>query len=215
MSSLIYQYWFEFVTIATVHLFAVASPGPDFAIVLKHSVQHGRRIAVITSLGIAVGIFVHVAYSLVGIGLLIKATPWLFNVLLIVAAAYLIWLGVGALRSSGQGTRTLEEADNGKTLSAKGAFTIGFITNGINPKATLFFLSVFAAGVAATTPNYVKAFYGFYMAIATAIWFCGLSYLLGSYKVRNFINQNSRWFDRLMGAVLILLALKLIVTSMV
>ena len=69
-------YWVEFITIAGVHFFAVASPGPDFAIVLKHSVSYGRRAAVITSVGIGLGILIHVAYSLLGIGIIIATTPW-------------------------------------------------------------------------------------------------------------------------------------------
>jgi threonine/homoserine/homoserine lactone efflux protein len=65
------EYWLEFLTIASVHLLAVASPGPDFAIVLKHSISYGRRAAIVTSIGVGVGILIHVAYSLLGIGILI------------------------------------------------------------------------------------------------------------------------------------------------
>ena len=51
MSDLFSQYWLEFLTIASVHLLAVASPGPDFAVVLKHSISYGRRAAMYTSVG--------------------------------------------------------------------------------------------------------------------------------------------------------------------
>ena len=88
-------YWLEFMTIAAVHLLAVASPGPDFAIVMKHSISYGRRAAILTSIGIGLGILIHVAYSLLGIGILIKTTPWLFQALSYVAAAYLLYLGWG------------------------------------------------------------------------------------------------------------------------
>ena len=65
-------YWLEFITIASVHFLAVASPGPDLAIVLKHSISYGRRAAIWTSIGIGSGILIHVIYSLLGIGLLIN-----------------------------------------------------------------------------------------------------------------------------------------------
>ncbi len=204
------HYWIEFLAIATVHLFAVASPGPDFAVVLKHSVSHGRRVATVTSIGIAVGILVHVAYSLVGIGLLIKTTPWLFNALLLLASAYLCWIGIKALTSQGTSINNDVPVSGSSPLTLKKAFSIGFITNGINPKATLFFLSVFAVGVSSDTPLEIKVAYGAYMALATGIWFCGLSFLLGARQVRGFILAHGKWFDRIMGLALIGLALKLL-----
>ena len=207
----LHLYWIEFLTIAIAHLVAVASPGPDFAIVLKNSVSFGRRAGIITSIGVGLGILLHVAYSLAGIGLLIKTTPWLFTVFSYAAAAYLIWIGINAMRSA---PATVSEHDAPlamqQTISDKKAFWTGFLTNGLNPKATLFFLSLFAVIVSVDTPMTIKAVYGIYLTIATGVWFCFLSYVLSSRKVRDFIGANSHWFDRVMGAILIALAIKLL-----
>ncbi len=226
------HYWLEFLTIATVHLLAVASPGPDFAVVLKHSISYGRRTAIITSIGVGVAILVHVAYSLLGIGILIQTTPWLFTAFSYAAAAYLVYLGYGALRSQpahsastqnaqaelSRGEVNQDEAQSVQTPSAemsdKKAFWVGFLTNGLNPKATLFFLSLFAVIISTQTPNSVRLVYGVYLAVATGIWFCTLSYFLSTQKVRQFIQQQAHWFDRIMGFVLILLALKLVTSGM-
>lgn len=207
----LHLYWIEFLTIAIAHLVAVASPGPDFAIVLKNSVSFGRRAGIITSIGVGLGILLHVAYSLAGIGLLIKTTPWLFTVFSYAAAAYLIWIGINAMRSA---PAAASEHDAPlamqQTISDKKAFWTGFLTNGLNPKATLFFLSLFAVIVSVDTPMTIKAVYGIYLTIATGVWFCFLSYVLSSRKVRDFIGANSHWFDRVMGAILIALAIKLL-----
>ena len=123
-----------------MHLLAVASPGPDFAIVLKHSISFGRRAAIITSIGVGVGILIHVGYSLLGIGIVIKTTPVLFQVLSYFAAMYLLYLGWGAIRSSAP--KHLNSVEFKKTMhiiSDNKAFMVGFLTNGLNPKATLFF----------------------------------------------------------------------------
>ena len=72
------QYMNEFLTIALVHLVAVASPGPDFAVVVRNSVAYGRRIAIYTSIGIGLAILLHVAYSLVGLSVVIATTPWFY-----------------------------------------------------------------------------------------------------------------------------------------
>ena len=204
-------YWLEFVTIAAVHLLAVASPGPDFAIVLKHSVSFGRRAALITSIGVGLGILVHVAYSLLGIGILIKTTPWLFQALSYVAAAYLLYLGFSAIRAaSAVNTGSANMSEQILQISDKKAFMTGFLTNGLNPKATLFFLSVFAVAVSADTPNSVKLIYGLYLSVATALWFCALSYMLSADGVRRFLQEKGYWFDRIMGLFLIALAIKLL-----
>ena len=205
------QYGVEFLTIASVHLLAVASPGPDFAVVLKHSVSYGRRAALLTSIGIGLGILVHVAYSLLGIGILIQTTPGLFQLLSYAAAAYLLYIGWGAIRSKpAKATDPSGAVLSNHTISDKKAFWLGFLTNGLNPKATLFFLSVFAVVVSVQTPNSIKLVYGIYLACATAVWFCGLSYCLSSAGVRQFLNRKGFWFDRLMGMILILLAIKLV-----
>lgn len=210
MIDYIQNYWLEFVTIASVHLLAVASPGPDFAVVLKHSISYGRRAAIITSIGVGLGILVHVAYSLLGIGILLKTTPWLFQMVSYLAAAYLFYLGWGAIRSQAPDKANNSQSASPVYLSDKKAFAVGFLTNGLNPKATLFFLSVFAVVVSADTPNQVKLVYGLYLAFATGVWFCLLSFFLSSQRVRLFIGEKGYWFDRVMGAVLILLAVKLI-----
>lgn len=213
MMETIQLYWVEFLTIALAHLVAVASPGPDFAVVLKNSVSFGRRVGVITSIGVGLGILVHVAYSLAGIGFLIQQTPWLFSIFTYVAAAYLAWIGVQALRSKPAASNNDEVTAETVMLSDKKAFWQGFLTNGLNPKATLFFLSLFAVIVAVETPMTVKAAYGIYLAIATGLWFTFLSCILSSRKVRGFIGDNAHWFDRVMGTILLLLALRLISES--
>lgn len=211
MTEYVNQYWLEFLTIASVHLLAVASPGPDFAIVLKHSISYGRRAAIITSIGVGVAILIHVAYSLLGIGILIKTTPVLFQIFSYVAAAYLLYLGWGAIRSPApDNLAVVEENKQNLVISDKRAFVVGVLTNGLNPKATLFFLSVFAVAVSPETPNIIKLGYGLYLAFATGVWFCVLSFFLSSKRVTQFIGKKGYWFDRVMGIVLILLAIKLV-----
>lgn len=205
-------YWSEFLIVAVAHFFAVISPGPDFAVVMRHSITYGRKAAIITSVGIALGLLIHIAYSLLGLGLVIKATPWLFNLLIYLAAGYLLYLGIGAIRSSApQNTASVgPDVTAQSTIKNAKAFWVGVLTNGLNPKATLFFLSLFALAVSIDTPLEVKFLYGVYMVIATGLWFSFLSLILSAGKVRYFFNQNGYWFDRIMGVILIALAGKIV-----
>jgi threonine/homoserine/homoserine lactone efflux protein len=205
------QYLNEFLTIALVHLVAVASPGPDFAIVVRNSVAYGRRIAIFTSVGIGAAILLHVAYSLVGLSVVIATTPWLFASFSYLAAAYLLYLAFGALRSSPSTDATPSEQKITSTMiSPKKALWMGFLTNGLNPKATLFFLSLFTAIISIDTPFSVRLGYGIYLAIATGLWFCFLSYMLSTSKVAEFIGKKGYWLDRAMGVLLVGLAVKLV-----
>lgn len=198
-------------TIAAMHLVAVASPGPDFAIVLKHSISHGKKIALITSVGIGLAIFIHVAYALLGIGLIINTTPWLYDLLIIFAAGFLIYIAQGAVRSPAPNNTTeTSTSNNENAISNKKAFFVGFMTNGLNPKATLFFLSLFTVTVSQDTPTLIKSAYGVYLAIATTLWFCCLSLLLTRNSVRDLFTHKGYIFDRIMGWLLILLAVHIL-----
>lgn len=209
------RYLTEFVTMAIAHAVAVASPGPDFAVVSRYSVRHGARIATWVSLGIGLGILVHVTYSILGLALVIHQTPWLYKLLLLVAAAYFFWLGYTAIRS--QPNREVPAANvqqanllSGSVISVRRAVAIGFLTNGLNIKATMFFLALFTSIISTQTPVAVKAGYGVYLAIATFAWFATLSYLLGRTRIRDILLSHGYWFDRAMGLILWFLAFQLL-----
>ncbi len=203
------MYWTEFLTIAIAHLFAVASPGPDFAVVTRQSVTGGAKAGLWTSFGVAVGILLHVGYCILGVALIVSQSPSLFNAMKYIAALYLFYLGVQSIRQS---IRLQEESmkismevsvDPGK------AFLLGFLTNGLNPKATLFFLALFTVIIDANTPTQIQVVYGVYLALATFAWFAMLSKLLGRSSIRDRIMRSGVWFERAMGAILILLALQI------
>ncbi len=196
-------------TVALVHLLAVASPGPDFAVVVRESVAQGRRAGSWTALGVGCGIFVHVAYSLLGIGLIVSQSIVLFNLFKWLAAAYLVYLGWRALRARPMNLEAIDGANAPVARSAWRAFVIGFVTNGLNPKATLFFLSLFTVVISPDTPLLVQAGYGFYLAGATALWFLLVAWLFSRGRVRAGFARMGHWFDRLTGAVLIGLGARL------
>lgn len=205
------MYWNEFFIIAVAHLFAVASPGPDFAVVLKQSVTGGTRVGIWTSLGVGSAILLHVTYCLLGVALLLTQSPMLFMLVRYLAATYLLYLGVTVIRASFSGSDEAEEVVVVASVKPLQAFYIGFLTNGLNPKATLFFLSLFTVVISPTTPIFVQAGYGVYLAIATFVWFASLSVLLGREKFRSSLLRLGVWFERIMGIILILLAVQIAV----
>ena len=203
------MYWTEFLTVALVHLLAVASPGPDFAVVIRESVSHGRRAGIFTALGVGCGIFLHVAYSLLGIGLIVSQSLVLFAILKWLAAAYLLYIGIRALRAQPADPAVLEALAEGSARSGRGAFATGFLTNALNPKATLFFLSLFTVVIDPHTPRLIQAGYGVYLAGATGVFFCLVAMLFSQRRVRAGFARLGHWFDRVMGVVLVALGVRL------
>ncbi|TBU98132.1 LysE family translocator [Stutzerimonas kirkiae] len=201
------MYWMEFLTVALVHLLAVASPGPDFAVVVRESVSRGRSAGTWTAFGVGSGILVHVVYSLLGIGLIVSQSILLFNLFKWLAAAYLLYLGFSALRARPMALRV--DASQGARQSPRKAFVTGFVTNGLNPKATLFFLSLFTVVIDPHTPLAIQLGYGLYLATATGLWFCLVAWLFSRPGVRNGFARLGHWFDRLTGALLIGLGIRL------
>lgn len=203
------MYLTEFLTVALVHLLAVASPGPDFAVVVRESVVRGQRSGSWTAAGVGSGILVHVGYSLLGIGLIVSQSIVLFNLFKWLAAGYLFYLGFQALRAKPVEVGQIATSGANEPLSPRRAFTIGFITNGLNPKATLFFLSLFTVVIDPHTPLLVQAGYGLYLALATGLWFCLVAWLFSRERIRAGFTRMGHWFDRLTGVVLIGLGVRL------
>ncbi|MEX2469808.1 MAG: LysE family transporter, partial [Pseudohongiellaceae bacterium] len=207
------MYWPEFLTIAVAHLFAVASPGPDFAVVTRQSVSAGTRAGLWTSLGVGLGILVHVSYCILGVAVLLSQSPVLFNGMKWVAAAYLSFLGIKAIRAALAGGAPAVVAADDASVRIGRAVLLGFLTNGLNPKATLFFLALFTLVISPQTPTVIQVIYGIYLALATFAWFALLSLLIGKPRVRRFLQGAGNWFEGGMGLVLILLALQLLLTA--
>lgn len=208
------MYWMEFLSVALVHVLAVASPGPDFAVVVRESVTRGQQSGSWTAFGVGCGIGLHVSYSLLGIGLIVSQSILLFNLFKWLAAGYLFYLGFQALRARPAVAGAISVTEPAAPLSRRRAFTIGFVTNGLNPKATLFFLSLFTVVIDPHTPLAVQAGYGFYLAFATGAWFCLLAWLFSRERVRAGFARMGHWFDWLTGAVLIGLGVRLVVSEM-
>lgn len=194
------SYWPEFLTIVVAHGLAVASPGPDFAIVLRQSLHHGRRIAVWTSVGIGCGLCVHITYSLLGLGLLLQRSATVLATAKWLGAAYLAWLGVQALRARPR-TGDIDLRGAAGTVSVRAAWTTGFLVNVLNPKAALFFISLFPLAVSTHTPRLVQVGYGVWMTVATMLWFGFVSVAFTQEAVRQAFLRHGHWIDRALGVV--------------
>jgi threonine efflux protein len=204
------HYLYELLGLMAVFSIMIVSPGADFALVVRQSIVHGRRNAIITSFGIGASLLFHISYTVLGLGLIVSKSLYLFSMLKWAGAAYLFYLGVRALRAPAPEAPANIVADQAtKQLSALRCFLIGFVTNALNPKAVLFFLSLFSALVSHETPILIQAGYGVVMSTALISWFVAVSIFFTMQSVRDHFVAWGRWFNRLTGFVFIGLGIKL------
>lgn len=204
----------ELITIIVVHILGVMSPGPDFAIVTRTSLLYNRRSALLTALGVAIGIITHITYALVGVAFIIERSIILFSTVKLLGAAYLIYIGYKSLRVKKQiVTETTADIKIVKTLSAGQALRQGFITNALNPKAALYFLSVFTQVINPHTPTGVQALYGVVMIILTFAWFGSLALILTNEKIKKPFSKIQHGLEKCFGVILIALGIKVAVSK--
>lgn len=190
----------EWIAVITITLLAVVSPGPDFAMVTRNSLLLSRRAGVLTALGIGLGVLVHVSYTLLGVGLLIRESPRLFVVLKCVGAAYLVYLGSKMLRAKPQVGVVQKGAP---ALSDLAALRTGFLTNALNPKATIFIVSLFMSVVKPQTPLLVQIACGGFISFAHVAWFALVALCFSAGKLRLRLLDVRHWIDRVFGGFLL------------
>ena len=201
-----------FFTLAVIHFLGLVSPGPDFALMTKQSLTRSRREAICTALGIALANFTHATYCILGIGIVISNSILLYNTIKYIGAAYLLFLGIKALfHKSPTDAETCEHIT--KSASSQRAMVIGFLGGILNPKATLFFLALFTQVIGPETPFTIQFGYAIYMMSVAFLWFSFLASVLTLERIRHAFRRAEIWIERVMGAVLIALGLKVAFAS--
>lgn len=207
---------FELYSVAVITLLAVISPGPDFAMVSKVALLRGRREGILCALGIGSAISVHLAYTLLGLGIVFAENIWVLNTLRYLGALYLIWLGMAALwpdikRLFFTVNHDTAESRSKQTIKHTSAFWNGFACNALNPKTMLFIVALFSQVISETTPWQMELGYGAYIALAHFIWFAVVACLLTSDKVQQRVQMFKEWIERVTGVLLAAFGVRLLV----
>ncbi len=198
-------HWLAFVTAAAL---LNLSPGPDIAFILGKTAQGGHRPGFAAMLGIWTGTLAHVGFAVVGLSALLVSSAMAFTAVKWVGAAYLIWLGIKALRSDGSGF--VAEAKGVPTFWP--TFRQGMLVNLLNPKVAVFmlaFLPQFVVPEAGPVPAQL-AFHGV-MIIVIAGFIEPPLVLAGDRAMRGLRRRPAfgLWLDRTLGVVLVGLGVKL------
>ena len=200
--------WESALTVTVIATLAMVSPGPDFVLVVKNAARHSRQAALMATLGINLGIAVHMSYCILGLALIIAQTPWLFGLLKYAGAGYLIWIGVQALFSRADALGDGPTAHPRQPVSLRRAFWEGLLCNLLNPKATLFFFSVFTQLLRPDSSLAEKALIGLVIFLLGVIYWPCVALAVQHPRVMALLHRAQRRIDRLLGGVLVALGVK-------
>ncbi len=199
----------EFLLLATAHLFAVASPGADFAIVIKNTLRSGKATGLATALGVGLGILVHMSYTLFGLAVILAKSEFIFSLVKYAGAVYLLWFSYKSFHSKKMTKRTVEEFTH-LEIGVMQAIRQGFFVNVLNPKVTLFFVALFTNIVSPSTPLWIQIGYGLWLSLYTMLWFALVAWSFSRKLVLNWYQQHGHYIDWAMGLILLIIAVRLV-----
>jgi RhtB (resistance to homoserine/threonine) family protein len=202
-------YLSQLLIVAGIHALAVISPGPDFVLISRLSLSYSRKIGFVGAIGVALGIGVHILYSILGIGALIASSVILFNTIKILGALYLVYIGVMSFKQS-KNKSPASSVRLQEDVTYTEALKLGFLTNVLNPKATLFILAVFTQVITPSTPKFIQVIYGLEMILATALWFSVVAFFLSTDYISRKIQSAKGIIEKITGVVLTVLGIKIL-----
>lgn len=202
-------FWQGFVVITIVHLLAAASPGPDFAFVTRQSLIHGRRAGLLASIGIALGLGIHIAYSAAGLAAIVAHSVEWMTAIKVLGGLYLLYLGFSGLRSRAA-TAAVDVRETASAPTSARLVTGGFLCNAFNPKAPIYFLALFTVVLSPTLPAPTLIAYGLWLMVLQWLWFSLVAAIFAHGYVRGRLLAVRHWIDRVFGAAMILLGIRVL-----
>jgi RhtB (resistance to homoserine/threonine) family protein len=191
-------------SIAVIALLGAMLPGPDFAVVTKNSLFHSRKSGFFTSLGVGTAIIVHMTYCVLGLALVISSSLLLFSLIKYIGAAYLIYLGIKSLFSKqSKNVFSSNQKARKSELSNFASFRQGFLCNLLNPKATLFFLSLFTVIIKPGSPMSWQLIYATEIVLIATVWFCTLTFILSHSYIKKTLEKAEKYIAKILGVFLI------------
>lgn len=196
-------------TVAFIGVAAVLTvlPGADMALVTRNVLMLGRRRTMQTIVGICIGTMIHATASALGLSAILATSATAFNVVKTIGAAYLVWLGVQSIRDAGTAAQPAASSPAHQTI---GPFLQGFLTNILNPKVAIFYLTFLPQFISPGERILQRSLMlaGIHIAMGL-VWLTAFAWFidrLGAVLTRPRVKA---WLERLTGGLLIALGARL------
>lgn len=187
-------------SLATICLLGAMTPGPSLAIVLKHTISSGRAQGVAAGIAHGLGVALYAMLTVLGMALLIKETPWLFNIIKYAGALFLLWLAFKAFTAKSSLSKIKQDK---KHSSIKQSAIEGFLIAFLNPKLAIFFLALFSQFITPTDTLEHKIIMVFTVGGIDAIWYALIALILSHSSFIDKLRNNISIVEKATGVALI------------
>ena len=199
-----------FLTVALVQIVALASPGPDFFFISQTAASQSRRDAFKGVIGITLAVAIWAAVALLGLNLILKQMAWLHQLILLGGGGYLMWMGIQMIRSARQPHTAVEATNPSLDGRKKNTFLRGLLTNLSNPKAIIYFGSIFSLIVGDDVSSATRTAIFVLIVVETLVWFSLVATLFSLPWVKAKYQKLAKWIDGVAGTLFVAFGLHLI-----
>lgn len=202
------EYFSLIATVSFINLIAAISPGPDFVMCVRNSLIYSRKVGIYTGIGISLGLIIHIFYSAIGIALIISKSIILFSIIKYLGAGYLAYMGISSILAK-KSTLNINEVHQVKEIPVFQAIKTGFLTNILNPKASIFFLGLFTLVIGSKTPAYILVIITAIIITTAIVWFSIVAILFSQKRIKEYFKKTEKVLNYILGGLLILLSIKI------
>ena len=199
--------WTTWASLVAICCLGAMSPGPSLAVVLKQTVNNGRGHGLATSWCHALGVGLWAVATIAGLTAVVAQSPTLFTAITWCGAGYLAWLGIQALRAGPAGALDVGEAPE---VSVWRAGWEGALISFLNPKLSIFFIALFSQFLIKDGSMADHGIMVGTVTIVDGLWYTFVAVVLSHGRILGALQRRSQLVNRITGAVLMLLALRVV-----
>lgn len=195
----------EWLTLAGLCFLGAASPGPSLAVVVEQTMKGGRQQGVITAIAHGVGVGVYALLAALGLAVIVQQTPWMFEGLRWLGAAFLLFLAYKSFTAPAE----IGAAESHPVSGRQGA-VIGFLTAFLNPKLAIFFLAVYTQFITPETLLSAKLGMAGVSALVDALWYLLLAVMVSHPSVMSRLQNSAGPLQKGFAVLLVLVAVRVV-----
>ena len=192
---------FALCTLVFIHFCALITPGPDFFLVSQTAISRSRKQSMFVVLGITSSVMVWALLALLGLNIIFEKMAWLKQVMLVIGGIYLCWLGFQMLRSAFSKKPATEQHHFELPQNNLHFFLKGLLTNLSNPKAVIYFGSVFSVFLANPALDGVHSLLFIIVSIETLVWFSFVAFVFSLPSFKAAYQNSAKWIDGISGGI--------------
>lgn len=185
-------------------LVQVMLPGPNFLVVSQQAARHGRRSAILTVLGISTGAAIWATSALVGFAAVMATSGSLLGVLRVVGGLVIVWFGLRLFKPRA------DQAPTAESPASRSAYVRGIVTSLSNPKAAVYFASLFVAAIPSEVSRSAGLLVVLTIAVVSIAWYGTVAFVLSNEHARAVYARAATAIDRVAGVIFVVLGGRLV-----